>query len=394
MDIAYRFRALNTRNRPIAGTIYAKGKDLAYSKLKRNGFRPRVLTFAPLATLRNAIAPDFDSKDLARFYRTLGRRLNNGRTLADGLESAAEFIRDDKLRQASQVMRQCLNDGRREHEAMMAADFPQRDTMIIRAAAESGKIGDAFLAIAHEVERKAKLRDAVTKVFRMPAIIGVIMWVFIYAAIHWITPKTLVFMKNINANVSPMHAKFFAFSESFNANLLVGTILYLLVPVLIVQVLRSRWFGALLDRVRVINELSVKADMGSLWTGYTLLYEATIPPADGARMIKAAAARRDSAECFAKLEKILATGVYLEVGVEKAGFPKFVIDGVKAAVMGGDTVDGLRDMTHDLEEDVAMSSEILRENATVASMFVMGLSVAMFFYMSYYPVMSAALKNI
>src|ERR1700674_1209975 len=104
MELAYSYQGLDSRNKAVSGLVYARDADLAYAKLKRNGFRPTQVSFNLASSLRNLIAPAFDGRDLGRFYRTLGRRLPNGRSIDEGLLSASQFVRDEKLRQAALMM--------------------------------------------------------------------------------------------------------------------------------------------------------------------------------------------------------------------------------------------------------------------------------------------------
>jgi type II secretory pathway component PulF len=180
MELAYRYHALDSRNKPVSGLVYAQGADLAYAKLKRNGFRPTQVSVSLPSSLRNVVAPGFDGRDLARFYRTLGRRLLNGRSIDEGLLSANQFVRDEKLKQAALMMRQAILDGRRENVAMLFAGFARRDAMVIRAAEKSGRAGEMFGSLAEEVERTSTLRGSVKALFRMPLIMMLTMYGFFF----------------------------------------------------------------------------------------------------------------------------------------------------------------------------------------------------------------------
>ena len=394
MELAYRYHALDSRNKPVSGLVYAQGADLAYAKLKRNGFRPTQVSVSLPSSLRNVVAPGFDGRDLARFYRTLGRRLLNGRSIDEGLLSASQFVRDEKLKQAALMMRQAILDGRRENEAMLFAGFARRDAMVIRAAEKSGRAGEMFLSLAQEVERTSTLRGSVKALFRMPLIMMLTMYGFFFVVIHWITPRTMVFLANIGAKLPAFNERYFAFAQAFNDHLALATLLYAAFPLALLLFLRSHAFARLLDGVRTLREISVKADYASLWTGFALLYDAAIPPMEAARTMKEAAEREDSRLAFARLEKLLYTGIYLESAVERAGFPLFVADGVRAATTGGNIVEGLRDMTNDLSEDVFNLTQRLRENLTLVSLLILAAAVVLFFFLSYYPMISVAMKNV
>jgi type II secretory pathway component PulF len=204
----------------------------------------------------------------------------------------------------------------------------------------------------------------------------------------------MVFLANIGAKLPAFNERYFAFAQAFNDHLALATLLYAAFPVALLLFLRSRAFARLLDGVRTLREISVKADYASLWTGFALLYDAAIPPMEAARTMKEAAEREDSRLAFARLEKLLYTGIYLESAVERAGFPLFIADGVRAATTGGNIVEGLRDMTNDLSEDVFNLTQRLRENLTLVSLLILAAAVVLFFFLSYYPMISVAMKNV
>lgn len=394
MEFAYAFTARTGRNRPMAGIVYAPDADLAFAKLRRNGLTPTEVQFRAGASLRNFIQPGFDAKDLVRLYRTLGRRMNNGRSILDGLESSTEFVRNERLRQAALMMRQGILDGKPEHEAMLAAGFDQRDAMVIRAAIQSGKVGDSFLQVAHDLEQKNNMRETVRAIFRMPSMMLLAMWAFFYLVLYWITPKTMTMLKNINAKAPPFNQAVFDFSNLFNTNLFLFSLLWIAVPIGVAMAIRSRYFERLADQWQLMRMIAIKADMSTAWLGFALLFDASVPPAECARIIREACLRTDSQAAFGLLERYIHAGMYLEDAVSRAEFPHFIIDGVKAAATGGQTVQGLRDMTADLAEDLAMLTTQLKDTLQIASLGLMGGAVFLFFFITYYPMLSITLSNV
>lgn len=394
MELAYTFRARDLQGQATNGVVYAAGADLAFARLRRYGLRPLHLRLHWLASLRNQVHPDVDARELARFYRAVGRRITNGRALDDGLVAAMRFLQDHKLRQAALLMRQALLDGRREHEAMALAGFARRDAMVIRAAEKSGRTGEMFLSLAAQAERARRLHRSVVEVFRAPAATMGGMYLFFYVVIHWITPRTQGFLANLGARIPEINRCFFAAAAFFNAHLVLATAAYFSLPVLLLVALRRGALSRLLDCTGPLRDMSVKADQASLWTGYALLYDAAIPPAEAARTVRESAQREDSRQAFARLERLLHAGLYLEDAVERARFPSYVADGVRAAAAGGSLVSGLRDMTADLEEDVESLAQQVREALTATSLLLLAGALVLFFLLTYYPMASVALRNV
>lgn len=394
MELAYRYRATDARSRIVHGVVFAPDADLAYTKLKRNGFQPADVGFSALASLRNLVHPGFDGRDLVRFYRTLGRRAVNGRGLDEGLAAASQFVRDEKLRQAALLMRQALLDGRRESEAMRQAGFARRDAMVIRAAEKSGRAGEMFLSLANDVERAMTMRQSVRQIFRIPLMMMCLVYAFWYIVIHWLSPRTMLFLENIGAQLPTFNKLYFAFATLFNEHIVVSTTLYLLLPFAGYALFKSRLWHRVIDAMASVRELSLKSDYAALWHGFALLYDAAIAPVEAAKTMADAAERPDSRAAFTRLERLLFSGAYLDTAVERAQFPDFVIDGVRAAVASGNVVAGLNDMTQDLSDDVQSLTRRLREDWSLISLLVMAGLVVVFFFMSYYPMIAVAMKNV
>lgn len=396
MEFAYKYSAKSSRGQKIAGTIHAKNKALAYAKLKKGGFLPLKVDLDVGQSLAGVFHPGFNKSELARFYTTLGRRLNNGKSLVDGLESATEYVQDARLRQAVMMMRQSIMDGQSEYTAMQAAGFPRRDSLVIRSTSETGKTGESFRSLGDEIARVESLRRAVAATFRMPAIMSVFMILFVWAALMFIAPSTLDFLKQtgLKLNFSPLVAAYFDLVRLFHKQSIVSSVLYFALFGGMAWFLKSDTFRASLDRIKTLRNLALKSDHAALWNSFSLLYDAAVPAKEAAAIVGDAAKREDSRAAFLKMGRYIEAGRSLEEAVGAAGFPAFVVSGVASAASGGDVVAGLRDMVRNLEEDVSVLTGLLQENAKVFSIIAMGAGILLVFVMTYYPMLASVMSNL
>ncbi|PZP48864.1 MAG: hypothetical protein DI596_16020, partial [Azospira oryzae] len=91
MDLAYDYVARTQAGEPASGVVYAGNRDQAWHKIRRMfGFEPAYIRLNPRESLRALFSDGFDAQDLARFYASIGRRLERGRSLPDGLDDALE----------------------------------------------------------------------------------------------------------------------------------------------------------------------------------------------------------------------------------------------------------------------------------------------------------------
>lgn len=396
MELAFKYTAKTSRGKLMTGVVYAPNRVLGLSRLKKNGFQPMNVDLDLGESLRNLISGHFDQMQLARFYNTLGRRMNNGKPLVEGLDSAVEYITDPKLRQAILVMKQATLDGQNEYQAMSAGGFSTRDAMVIRATSEAGKTGQTFLSLAAEISRVEALRRSVSAIFRMPIIMAFMMYGFFFGALVWVAPMTMKFLKqtNLKMNLNAFNQAYFDFAKLFNANLVIATILYLLVPIGLIFFVRSETFGRALDYLKRLRDISVKADMAALWNSFGLLYDAAIPVKEACRIIADAAKRPDSRMSFLKLGRMVEAGRPIDDAIPNCGFPTYIVTGVKSSASGGNMVEGLQDMVKNLEEDVLTMTDILKENVKVGAVLMVATGVSLVFFVTYYPIVASVLSNL
>lgn len=396
MDFAYKYSAKTSRGQTLTGVIHAPSKPLAYAKLKKGGFLPLKMEPAIFESIAGWFQKGLNPQELSRLYITVGRRLKNGKSLVEGLEAASEYIQDNRLRQAVLMMRQSVLDGQSEFSAMQAAGFPRRDTLVIRSTAETGKTGESFIALGEELSRVEALRKSIASTFRVPMMMAAFMILFVWAALMFIAPATLSFLKQtgLKLSFSPLIDGYFKLVELFHVQSTVSTVLYFGAFFALFKFIRSETFKEFLDKSKTLNTLSVKSDHAALWNSFALLYDAAVPAREAAAIVGDSAVRKDSRMAFLKMAKMVESGRSLEDAAASAGFPRFVVAGVASAASGGDMVAGIGDMVRNLEEDVRVLTGLLQENAKIFSILGMGAGVLVVFVFTYYPMIASVMSNV
>ena len=403
MERAYNYSAKSGRGQLLQGVVYAKNKPLAFARLKRGGFRPLKLGFNLSETLRGFFSRGFRPKELSRFYMTIGRRLANGKPMVEGLDSAIDYVSDQRLRQAVMMMRQQLLDGSTDYLAMMNAGFPRRDCLSVKSVSEAGKAADSFISLGEEIQRVDTLKRSLNSTWRIPKVLAVFMSVFIWAAIVFMAPMTLSFLKQTGLHISfsPFLAHYFDFVRTFNGGLprnnvvtAISSVIYFGSFAGAAYFLHSPTFKTFLDRFQMLRTLSVKSDHAALWNSFVLLYDAAIPAKEAASIVGDAANRSDSKRAFHRMGKLLEAGHDLDGAASQAGFPPAILSGVKAAVSSGAVVKGLTEMAKNLEEDVRDTTLTLQDTVKLLSGAFMGVGVLVVFILTYYPMMASVMANL
>ena len=396
MQKAYSYSAKSSNGHLLEGVVHANSAPLAAAQLKRGGFTPLKLTLNPLQTFKGWFNPDMNAQELARLYTTVGRRLQNGKSMVEGLEAAIEYVQDARLRQGVMQMRQGIIDGQTEYQAMLGAGFPKRDCMVIRSTSEAGKTGESFIALGAELTRNETLRKAIKGTFRMPVIMSVFMLFFVWAALMFIAPATLAFLKQtgLKLNFSPILQAYFELVRLFHISSILSSVIYFGLAGLAAYYLRSKHFKKQLDRFKVVRDLSVKSDQARLWRSFSMLYDAAVPAREAAQVVGASAAREDSEKAFRRMAQLVEAGRSIEDAAMVSGFPRFISGGVASAASAGNMVEGLNDMCVNLEEDVTMLTAVLQENAKIFSVVGMGIGILIVFMFTYYPMIASVMSNV
>lgn len=397
MLFVYSYKARNSFGQIVAGHIHAESSGVAFARLQKAGLKPFKTALDLPQTLKGLLSRGFDLRELARLYATLGKREKNGRSLTQGLESALQYLKDPTLRQAVMLLRQGVEDSRPLGETMKHAGFPPRDAMLCEAALNGGSLGDALINMSEEIKKKESLRRSIASTFRMPKIMAFMMFVGSYAAIHWSAPMSQGFLKKVGGNksVGGFIDGYFKFAEVFNANITVATALYLAAPIPVILFFKSSLFRKLLDNLKVTQEMSIKADHQQIWSSFALMYESNVSVRDICRTLAGAASRPDTrASLLAMASHLDNRGGQFDELVERANFPPQIAAGVQAAYASGAVAEGLRQFCGDLEEDLNILTESVRNTVQLLSLVVMGAAILGFFMVTYYPIGASAIGNL
>lgn len=398
MNKAYRYRAVNGRGDPAEGVVYADNRHFAMYRLRQAGLRASSVRFDLAGTVDAAInGGKLPKGELARFYQAIGRRLEAGKPIQEGLSLALEYLSNAHLKQAIVFMRQALLDGNSAAVAMQIAGFPRNDCMVVKAAAEAGGAGKAYLNLAAEYTREGALAGKFKKILFMPTVMLALMMLIFYASVSYLGPHTIKFLDNLPTHVElkGFVANFFELVKAYEKNPTAYTWAYVAACVALFWFLRSRYFRKyVLDRFKVSHNLSLKADLATLWGGFAMLYEAGLPVKDACRVLSDAAKREDVREWFLRMGKSVDNGRTLSEAVVQAGFPAFVVSGVKAATEEDSLSVGLANMVDNLRTELEFLSEKAAAYIEIGSIAMTAVGVGGVFMVTYYPMVSAALQGV
>lgn len=361
LQLAYAYRGLK-RARPIGGTVYAASRAQARARLGRMNVTAARLRLAPLATLAAALAPGFDPLDLENFYAYLARVIERGLPRPQLLADAVEFAHDPRLRFALALVRDAVQEGATLANALRAAGFPRRDCELLAAGESSGRLPQILGALAREVRREGELRRNLQRLMLPPLLVALSAYLLAYLALVTMAPlMARKFAENASLVALPDYARsYYALVELFNGHLALSSALYVAAGAGVALLLRARLARAVAERLfPTFGRIGELSEMAQLWGAFALMTDSGVSQVQIAGQLARAGTRPQSGARFRRLERQCRLGSAIEIAIERAGFPRYVVAGVRAAAASGALADG----TRDLAERLSIQAGVLTSRA-------------------------------
>lgn len=398
MKLTFSFRAETAQHRrQVSGLITADDAQVATFDLKKIGLTRADVTFNPIETLATWLGAQPDQRELARFYRTLGDRLKNGGNPVDAVAGGLEYLDDDRLKTQVAIFAAQLAEGHKPADAMRLARFDARECMVVGAYATAGNYAEAFANLSLEIADRYRLMRSIKGMLRMPQIMATLVWfVGLPGVFLGLAPSMMKFFKQAGntLKIPDSIQAFYAFVGWTQENPWPALALYLGIPTAIWWGIKTPWFKAQLERIKVIHQLSVRNDHAMLWGAYAVLYRAGINPAEICPMLAKTAARDDTRESLVVMGRRLKGGDDEVSAVDIAKFPKFVLDQYRAAKSSGSLADGLQRFVSDLKDDVEVLTKKLSDITDLGSKVGLALLALALAYVVLYPAIGPALSNL
>lgn len=387
--------------RKIQGMVQARSEGYALGRVKRMGFkRPQVRVNA-MQTLSSGfgwiVHSDFDLRDKARLYETLGKRLQRDGSLLAALDSAQEYLQDGRLKGAVAILAAQVNDGQPLLAAMQTAGFSLRDSMVVRALSESGNAHQAFTDLAAEARTRYQRDTALSSALRMPILMMLVLYLALPAFFLGLGPKIIKFFKRLgtqNTNIPDSIKIIYGLVDWVNANVQIAALIYIAMGLGAIALWKSSIWSTLALKIKAFRDLSLKSEHASIWSVYGLMYAAGIPGQDICTVLKPATQLRSTSEALARMSKRLAAGSDDRDAVQSAGFPKFVVAGYRAARDSGSLSDGLKSFSAMLNEDIELLTAQTKAWLQLMSLVIMAFAVLGIFYVVYYPIAGPVLNSL
>lgn len=402
MEFTYSFsaKALDKNGReaaqPTRGMIIAQSLDLAYFKVKKNGFLKPYVSINILETVNTWLGAKVDQKELSRFYRTVGVRLGNNGSPLEAISAGQDFVTDKRLSSAISIIKSSIEQGERLYEAMRIAGLDDRHCMMIKAMQEGGQTGKGFLDLSKEIADQERLRIAIAGMLRMLKIAVIGFYLFIPGLIFQLAPKMLNFFEKVGKDalkIPEYVVAFYDFVRTVNEYPVIFIIPYIAIPICFIWFLRSKLLVRLLDRITLIRNFSTYAEHAQIWSIYGLLYKAGVRPDEIMEVMAKTVRRDETRDSISIFSKRIKAGIDENNAIQIAQFPPFVTSAYIAAKNSGSLADELINFSNNLKEDVEAMSSKIGDLVEIFSKLVLGLIVVIVFMLVLYPIMGPMISS-
>ena len=399
MQLAYHYAAKTLKGALVSGVIFSDNADDAYYQvhavLKLTPTEIRLNLGQSLLCLVNPKPP---ARDLIRLYRTLAERKRIGRSIPQGLHDAMEYVDNQKFVSALAIMRQSMFDGMKFSDAMEKAGFPATDVQAVRSVQVAGKEGEILVGLADRMEMNEEIKRKIASIIWYPITVALTVWIVAWWMILYIAPRVGEFFRKVSIlDISlPVWAQaYYDFAAFFSANALVGTLVWFAMPVAVFLLSRSPGWRRVLDRVPAFYQLSMKADLISIWSSIGLLFSAGVKPVELFSSIASAARRDDNADQLREMASIYRSGNHsIARAVAQCHFPKYLVAEITAAESANNLTEGIKNLVAILRQDVARHIEQTQRIAMLLSYVVIAVFLITFFFITLYPQISATMSKL
>lgn len=382
MRLVYKFIAKPNLGEVFEGATFATSEEEAIQKIAKQGIKVIEIRLSIKDVINTFYKSQPNGRELSQFYRTIGKRLENGRGVQQTIEESLEFTLDENLKVMASMMLLAARNAATVDECMTFAGFPERDCAIVKSLRLAGSAYKAFESLSAFYSRDYNLKRMIRGVFIEPAFVLALGYIFVWTVFVFAIPKIEHLFKVMpDAKLPRNIEELYHLVNIFDAHIVLSTALYIAIVPAGFLFFRSQLFKKMIDMVGSIRNLSQRSDHAIIWSSYALLYEAAWNRADAAEMISRSASRRDSQIALQEMAVSMRRAITPMRAVATAGFPKFVKSAVANILGSGsadDIVEGLIGFSETLQEDVTVLSErvaVVLKNATtiIFGLFVVGI---------------------
>jgi type IV pilus assembly protein PilC len=199
----FQYQAKNSSGQIVAGDLEASSQQEAIIKLRAQQLLPVKLNLVASAGPRiakssGALIGRVKGRDLQIFTRQFSTLINAGIPVVDSLKILSQGLRPGPLKEASAVVKNSIENGRRLADSMgsVPSVFDRLYVNMIQAGEEAGILDNILSRLALYIEKSEKLKSQVKGALVYPAVIIFVAMIVIAGILVFIIPKFMEFFSS------------------------------------------------------------------------------------------------------------------------------------------------------------------------------------------------------
>lgn len=373
----YKYRALNSKGRPIKGVLGAVNENDLFNQLQAAGLE--LVSATPLSKKKgkNHLMARVKVRDLIQLFIHLDQMEGAGVPILDSLADIRDTTENTALRDAMSEIYRDVSEGSKLSEAMAKHPkiFHNLYVSLISAGEETGKMSASYQQLVKYLKWVDEMQTRVRKATRYPLILLVVVLAAVTIMMGFVVPQIVQFIRNMEFELPFATTSLIATSDFFQAYWWA----VLAVPIVLVVVfaglrrssdgMRYRIDNMILN-APVMGVLIRKINIARFCQTFGALYAAGLPILQAIKSATATVNNLALTEALESIQSLIKTGSPLSEAFNGSGeFPSMVIRMLKVGEDSGNLTTVLEQVsdfyTADVDEEVQKLIAMIEPSLTM-----------------------------
>ncbi len=373
----YKYKALNSKGRPIKGVLGAVNENDLFNQLQTANLELVSCVALSSKKSKSRLLQRIKIRDLIQLFIHLDQMDGAGVPLLDALADIRDTTENTALRDAMSEIHRDVSEGSQLSEAMNKHPriFSNLYVSLVASGEKTGKMSSSYRQLVKYLKWVDLMQTRVRKATRYPMILLVVVVAAVTIMMGFVVPQIVEFIRNMEFELPFATTSLIATSDFFQAYWW----LVLLTPLVIIgSVLALRKsseniayrIDRMLIEVPVMGPLVRKINIARFCQTFGALYAAGLPILEAIKSATSTVNNRALLEALDSIQSLIKTGSPLSEAFNGSGeFPSMVIRMLKVGEDSGNLTTVLEQVsdfyTADVDEEVQKLIAMIEPSLTM-----------------------------
>jgi type IV pilus assembly protein PilC len=373
----YKYRALNSKGRPIRGMLGAVNENDLFNQLQSAGLD--LISATPLSKKKGKVhlLTRVKVRDLIQIFMHLNQMEQAAVPILDSLADIRDTTENTAMRDAVSEIYRDVSEGSKLSEAMAKHPkiFKPLYVSLVGAGEETGKMRESYEELIKYLKWVDAMQTRVRKATRYPIILLVVVLLAVSIMMGYVVPQIVEFIRNMEMELPFATTALIATSDFFvNWWWLVLSLPVAVIAVVFALRKSSESLAYQIDKVMlgmpVMGVLIRKINVARFCQTFGALYSAGLPIVDAIKAATNTVSNLALIEALESIQSLVKTGSPLSEAFNGSGeFPSMVVRMLKVGEDSGKLTDVLDQVsefyTSDVDEEVQKLIALIEPSLTM-----------------------------